>query len=1094
MPNRVSQVYFVNNYRQRSGQHYNQMNNYHNQRPINQADINRIAQGVGQRPTVKGIGKYPLIATLFYSSLLLFIALQQNRQLRDLKNSVAEIEGGHYPRIGPDLSNNRTDLIPFNNETNIDLYNSRTDLIPFSNGASVDLYNSRTDLIPFNSGTSVDLYNSRTDLIPFGNGASVDLYNSRTDLIPFSNGRDVSDSANVIAIKYRGILKGAKTKVARNSNQNISKQQEDTITNSQTVSQETSSGHNTRVGRNHLKRMAKEPREQARNTETSLYPGPTFQTSLATGAEQQSNEKLFESEAKILVDEILADGEHMSLTDILKKVEKIIELENKNDLTPDDRQQPQGSEVSKQARENETPWHNDPTVKTPLATGSERQSNEKLFESEAKILVDEILADGEHMSLTDILKKVEKIIELENKNDLTPDDRQQPQGSEVSKQARENETPWHNDPTVKAFLATGSESTIDWNEILTDEEYLSITDSASLAAAQEKVISRILKKIGENDELEKKTDLTQDGRQQTKDNESVNQAKLSERSSHNEAMDKREPSKEFDLDSYIKSYAFHEKVMKNFREAFEDDEETNLFKAGSDLTPDDRQQPKDREVSKQARENETPWHNNPTVKTPLATGSERQSNEKLFESEAKILVDEILADEEYLSITDSASLAAAQEKVISRILKEIGENDELNKKADLAQDGRQQTKDNELGQQVSLNKTSSHNVTVIEEDWLRKGLKPTKLPNDRPSSLPSKYIKQPKIDKNDKNEKINKINIINKIDKMDDKKVNKEINLFVLNRKSWIDEQISGWNKAMKDPELQELGTNFAENFTITKNDIKKASDLSQNRSEQQQDNKAELNNMNPLDQLIVELIKKTKQTLLEGKQQQLINGKTPFSINIQVAQKINEFKHVIEGLRYFKRKQQQVNKTVKQETLSETPSNHKTTGKRNHWKKRTPNQSAIDQTMNSSKDKTELPQDSKQQTKDNELGQQVSLNETSSHNVTVTEQRPPKLPTLKKLVQQSSEKNSTSLEAMNKLNLEEKITKSNTHQTNAKSTFKDVSNTNKGQNTATQFSQKRNISSIMRNSIIQSNNHNLTVGNQQTDLKRSDLNQALAK
>ncbi|OTP11419.1 hypothetical protein A5844_001554, partial [Enterococcus sp. 10A9_DIV0425] len=149
MPNRVSQVYFVNNYRQRSGQHYNQMNNYHNQRPINQADINRIAQGVGQRPTVKGIGKYPLIATLFYSSLLLFIALQQNRQLRDLKNSVAEIEGGHYPRIGPDLSNNRTDLIPFNNETNIDLYNSRTDLIPFSNGASVDLYNSRTDLIPF---------------------------------------------------------------------------------------------------------------------------------------------------------------------------------------------------------------------------------------------------------------------------------------------------------------------------------------------------------------------------------------------------------------------------------------------------------------------------------------------------------------------------------------------------------------------------------------------------------------------------------------------------------------------------------------------------------------------------------------------------------------------------------------------------------------------------------------------------------------------------------------------------------------------------------------------------------------------------------
>ncbi|OTP11420.1 hypothetical protein A5844_001555, partial [Enterococcus sp. 10A9_DIV0425] len=178
-------------------------------------------------------------------------------------------------------------------------------------------YNSRTDLIPFSNGASVDLYNSRTDLIPFGNGASVDLYNSRTDLIPFSNGRDVSDSANVIAIKYRGILKGAKTKVARNSNQNISKQQEDTITNSQTVSQETSSGHNTRVGRNHLKRMAKEPREQARNTGNSLYPGPTFQTSLATGAEQQSNEKLFESEAKILVDEILADGEHMSLTCLL---------------------------------------------------------------------------------------------------------------------------------------------------------------------------------------------------------------------------------------------------------------------------------------------------------------------------------------------------------------------------------------------------------------------------------------------------------------------------------------------------------------------------------------------------------------------------------------------------------------------------------------------------------------------------------------------------------------------------------------------------------------------------------------------------------
>ncbi|WP_218776171.1 hypothetical protein, partial [Candidatus Enterococcus wittei] len=606
---------------------------------------------------------------------------------------------------------------------------------------------------------------------------------------------------------------------------------------------------------------------------------------------------------------------HMSLTDILKKVEKIIELEKKSDLTPDDRQQPKGSEVSKQARENETPWHNDPTFQTPLATGAEQQFDEKLFESETKILVDEILADGEHMSLTDILKKVEKIIELENKNDLTPDDRQQPQGSEVSKQARENETPWHNDPTVKAFLATGSESTIDWNEILTDEEYLSITDSASLAAAQEKVISRILKKIGENDELEKKTDLTQDGRQQTRDNE--------------------------------------------------------------------------------------------------------------------------------------------------------------------------------IGQQVSLNETSSHNVTVIEEDWLRKGLKPTKLPNDRPSSLPSKYIKQPKIDKNDK---INKINIINKIDKMDDKKVNKEINFFVLNSKSWIDEQISGWNKAMKDPELQELGTNFAENFTITKNDIKKASDLSQNRSEQQQDNKAELNNMNPLDQLIVELIKKTKQTLLEGKQQQLINGKTPFSINIQVAQKINEFKHVIEGLRNFKRKLQQVNKTVKQETLSETPSNHKTTGKRNHWKKRTPNQSAIDQTMNSSKDKTELPQDSKQQTKDNEIEQQASLNETSSHNVTVTEQRPPKLPTLKKLVQQSSEKNSTSLEAMNKLNLEEKITKSNTLQSNAKSIFKDVSNTNKGQNTATQFSQKRNISSIMRNSIIQSNNHNLTVGNQQTVLKRSDLNQALAK
>ncbi|OTP11423.1 hypothetical protein A5844_001558 [Enterococcus sp. 10A9_DIV0425] len=182
--------------------------------------------------------------------------------------------------------------------------------------------------------------------------------------------------------------------------------------------------------------------------------------------------------------------------------------------------------------------------------------------------------------------------------------------------------------------------------------------------------------------------------------------------------------------------------------------------------------------------------------------------------------------------------------------------------------------------------------------------------------------------------------------------------------------------------------------------------------------------------------------------------------------------------------------------TLEEFPSNNQTTTNRNHLKRMAPNQQTVDQTMDFFKNKTDLTQDDRQQPKDNGIGQQVRLNETSSHNATVVEQRPQKLPTLKELVQQSSEENSTSLEAVNKFKSEEKITKPNMLEAQAedKSSYKELSNTNKGQNTVTQLSQKRSISSIMRNSIIQSNNHNVTVGNQQTAWKRSDLNQGLAK
>ncbi|MGM9902835.1 MAG: hypothetical protein ACI32O_02745 [Enterococcus sp.] len=395
--------------------------------------------------------------------------------------------------------------------------------------------------------------------------------------------------------------------------------------------------------------------------------------------------------------------------------------------------------------------------------------------------------------------------------------------------------------------------------------------------------------------------------------------------------------------------------------------------------------------------------------------------------------------------------------------------DSLKNKTDLSQDSKQHPMDNEIDQQVTSKKTPSHHKTVIEEDWLREGSIPIQLSgNDQVgSNLPPKHNEQPQW-----------------------------------NSKIWIDNQIIEWNKKMEEPSFQELALKFKENFTITMDDIKKASDFSHNPSEQQEDSKTTWFNKDLPYQKLAKMAKDMKQILVERKQQQLEKRPTSdldyvldFFIEY-TAREVYDTQEMIAKARTLDEKQQQASKTVTQVTLEEFPSNNQTTINRNHLKRMAPNQQTVDQTMDFFKNKTDLTQDDRQQPKDNGIGQQVRLNETSSHNATVVEQRPQKLPTLKELVQQSSEENSTSLEAVNKFKSEEKITKPNMLEAQAedKSSYKELSNTNKGQNTVTQLSQKRSISSIMRNSIIQSNNHNVTVANQQTAWKRSDLNQGLAK